>query len=122
MLGSKVIEALDGVRPPDATWASEAALVGAIETELRRHGVKFLRRPLRRTRQPVLIVDSLPNLLVLVSVSGDTQMVTKAAAQLQIDQKGLPLTRPVMVLGSPPEHASLRRALSQLGIILVECG
>ena len=121
MLGSKVIEALDKLRPPGPTWASETALLAAIENALQRLGVRFLRRPLKRASQPVLVVDSVPNLFVLVSFAGDAQAVTKAAARLQIDQRGLPLARPVLVLGSPPEHVALRKALSQLGIILVEC-
>ena len=122
MLGSKVIEALDKLRPPGPSWPSEAALQAAIEGELRRFGVKFLRRPTKRNSRPVLVVDTTPSLLLVISLAGDTQAITNAAAQLQINQKTLPLTRPVAVLGSAPEHVALRKALTQLGIILVECG
>ena len=121
MLGSKVIEALDRLRPLGPIWPSEALLLGAIETELRKLGVRFMRRPVKRARRPVLVVDSTPNLLVLISLAGDTEAITEAAAQLHFDQKALPLTRPVVVLGTPLAHVALRKALSQLGIILVEC-
>ena len=119
---AKVIEALEKLRPPGPTWPSEAVLLAAIETELRKLGVRFLQRTRPPGARPELMVDSAPNLLLGLSLSGDWRKVAVAAAQLCIDQKSLPLARPVVVLGSPADHAALKEALTQLGITALECG
>ena len=121
MQASKTIEALAKVRPHGTTWPSEAALRLAIEAALRNLGIRFLCRPASAAGVTELLVDSAPNLLMVISLSGDWQKIVAAAAQICIDQKALPLARPVIVLGSPPSPVALKDALAQLDFILIEC-
>ena len=118
----EVIHALAELRAPPSGWASDRALQTAIEARLRELGVRVMRRPVDKRGRAELVVDSAPNLLLEFSRSGESSMVSQAAAQLCIHRKALPLAGAVMVLGSPPQHATLRRALAELHITVVECG
>ena len=117
----KVIEALGELHPPAPTWASDVALQAAIEARLRHLGVAFMRRPPTNGGFSELVVDCVPNLLLQISLSGEVSKVSAAAAQLSIHRKALPLTRPIMAVGSPLQHVTLEDAIRKLDIILVQC-
>ena len=125
MHASEVLKALGTVHPPSgadgANWPSEEALLAAIEAKLRTLPIKFVRRPITRSRsRPELLVDSEPDVLLAICMSGDWRAAV-AATQLSAGLTGLPLARPVVVPGAPADNMALKEALVGLGITIVEC-